>query len=442
MRRAIRKHLGDFVALALLAAVGLGVAAYILGEQGFRVPLVSEEPYEIEAVFTDAGGVKPGQNQSVRIAGVRIGEVGKVELEDGRVVVQLDVLPEFKGLIREDATALLRSRTGLKDMFIEIDPGNGRPLEEGDRITVANAAEDVDPDEILAVLDRDTRDYLKLLITGAGKGLDGRGTDLRETFRRFGPLHRDLDRVTSAIARRRDNLRRLVNRYGSLTTELGRADSDIVRLVRSANAVLGSFAAEDSNISAAVAKLPGALGETRDTLVKVDALGQRLGPALESIRPAFRKLDEANAQLLPLAREGTPIVRDQIRPFARIAAPFTRDLGLGARDLAKANPDLTTSLRGLNRLFNLGAYNPGGAEGLSGNLAQDRARDEGYLYWLAWTAQNTVSLFSTSDAQGPFRRLYLGGVNCTTLIAGGLPAPVAGLLGSAGVCVPAGGGGP
>jgi hypothetical protein len=146
--------------------------------------------------------------------------------------------------------------------------------------------------------------------------------------------------------------------------------------------------------------------------------------------------------VLPLAREGTPIVRDEIRPFARITGPYIRDLGLAGRGLARANPDLGTSLRGLNRLFNIGAHNPDGAEGLSGDLARDRARDEGYLYWLAWTAQNTVSLFSTSDAQGPFRRLYLGGLNCSILTAGGLPAEVANLLGSAGVCVPLTGGTP
>ena len=52
---------------------------------------------------------------------------------------------------------------------------------------MANTAPDVDPDEILSALDADTRDYLKLLISGAGKGLKGRGADLQETFARLGP---------------------------------------------------------------------------------------------------------------------------------------------------------------------------------------------------------------------------------------------------------------
>jgi hypothetical protein len=59
----------------------------------------------------------------------------------------------------------------------------------------------------------------------------------------------------------------------------------------------------------------------------------------------------------------------------------------------------------------MGAYNPGGAQSLSGlSVAQQRARNEGFLYWLAWTAQNGVSLFSSADAQGPWRRVTICGV--------------------------------
>src|SRR3712207_9452537 len=46
--------------------------------------------------------------------------------------------------------------------------------------------------EVLAVLDADTRAYLKLLISGGGKGVAGRGVDLRAALKRLGPLTRDL----------------------------------------------------------------------------------------------------------------------------------------------------------------------------------------------------------------------------------------------------------
>ena len=86
-------------------------------------------------------------------------------------------------------------------MFVEVDPGRGKPVPEGGRITVGNSLPDIDPDEIYSALDADTRPYLKLLVAGAGKGLEDRGDDLREVFRRFEPIHRDLARVTRATAR-------------------------------------------------------------------------------------------------------------------------------------------------------------------------------------------------------------------------------------------------
>jgi ABC-type transporter Mla subunit MlaD len=212
-------------------------------------------------------------------------------------------------------------------------------------------------------------------------------------------------RVTGAIATRRRNLAHLVNRYGLLTRELGDKDHELTRLVRASNAVLGSLASEDGSISAFVSKLPGTLRQTQTTLAKVDTLGRRLGPALESLRPAFRRLAGANRQLLPLALEGEPILRRQLRPFARTARPVLADLGEGARDLGAAAPDLTTVLAKANRLVNILAFNPGGAQGLTGDPAADRARQEGYLYWLAWVGQNGSSVFSTADAQGVWRRL-------------------------------------
>ena len=39
----------------------------------------------------------------------------------------------------------------------------------------------------------------------------------------------------------------------------------------------------------------------------------------------------------------------------------------------------------------------------------NRPREEGYLFWIAWLLHNGASLFSTSDANGPFRPITLGG---------------------------------
>jgi phospholipid/cholesterol/gamma-HCH transport system substrate-binding protein len=419
MITAIRKNLADFLAILGVVVLGLGIGAYILANQRLRFPLIEEPFHTVKAELPDAQAVTPGQGQTVVVAGVRVGDIGAVELEDGKAVVELQLEPKYKELIRDDATALLRAKTGTKDMFLEVDPGDGKPLESGERIQVANTLPDIDPDEILAALDGDTRNYLKLLVSGAGKGLDGRGTDLREVMKRLGPLHKDLARVSRAVAERRQNMRRLVNRYGLLMTELGKADDDITRLVRTSNVTLGAFAEEDHNISALVSKLPGTLDETATTLGKVDRLADEMGPTFESLRPPFRKLDEANEAVLPFVEEAAPILKNQVRPFVRAAKPFTRNLGEASGNLAQAGPDLTKAFLGLNRLFNIGAFNPNGAEGISEECEKngactraERARNESYLYWLGWVGQNTTSLFSTADALGPIRRAYLLNLNC------------------------------
>lgn len=452
MSTAIRKHLGDFLAVIALFVLAVGTAGYILSNERLRFPFVQEKTFRVKVVLPDAQAVTPGQGQTVRVAGVEVGEIGQVQLKDGKAVVNLEIDPKYKHLIKRDATALLRSKTGVKDMFIEVDPGDGQSLEENQSIPVDNTAPDIDPDEFLSALDTDTRDYLRLLISGAGKGLKGRGSDLQETFARFGPLHRDLAKVSTAVARRRHNLRRLVHNYGVLVRELGSKDQQLTRLVRSSNQVFDAFASQNQNISQAVAELPGTLRQTQRTLVKLDPFARELGPTFDALRPAVRQIAPANAATLPLVREGEPIIRKQIRPFTRIATPYFHDLGGAAKNLANAGPDLSATFLGLNRLFNIGAYNKGGAQGLTGNLATDRARDEGYLYWLGWTAQNTVSLFSAGDAQGNFRRIFVGGLNCNLVSGaisgvfgalGSVPPVLQGLagtivndLGDAGVCAP------
>lgn len=422
MRTAIRKHIVDFLAFAGLVVIGVAVGGYILSQQNLRFPLVEDSPKRIAIELPNAQAVQPGQGQTVRVAGVEVGRIADVEVEDGVAVVSLDIEREHANLIRRDATALLRPKTALKDMFLEVDPGRGPVLPEGGRIFVANSLPDVDPDEIYSALDADTRPYLKLLIAGAGKGLRGRGDDLREVFRRFEPIHRDLARVTRASARRRVALKRLIQDYGLLMTELGRRPQDLRRLVTASRSVFDALANEESAIEASVAQLPDSLRASERALARVREFAPVLRSSLESLREPIRKLPATNEVVIPFLRETEPVIRDEIRPFVRAARPWTDDLRRAAIGTARATPDLRRSFNELNRFFNIGAYNPGGAEGLSGSIPEQRERQEGFLYWLAWTAQNGTSLFSTADGQGPWRRVTICGVPASVLagIVGGV----------------------
>jgi len=425
VKRVIRKHLRDALAVVGIAILAIGAAAYILSQQRLRFPLIQQKPKEINAELQSSQAVLPGQGQTVRVAGVEIGEIGGVKLKNGVADVQLEIKPKYKNTIRTDATVLLRPKTPLKDMFLEVDPGSGPVVPEGGTLPVANSAPDVNPDEFYEALDSDARDYLKLLVVGGGKGLQGRGGDLREVFRRLSPLHRDLARVTEASARRRHALKRLIHNYSELVTELGHHPDDLSRLVTASRDVFSATASQNANISLAVARLPGTLRQTQRTLNQVDRFAPLLQSSLQSLRAPFRRLAPTNAAVRPFLAATEPALRTQIRPFVRRARPYTKNLSSAARNTVRALPDLTTGINELNRFFNIGAYNPGGAEGLGGkSIAQQRARQEGLLYWLAWTAQNGVSLFNTADAQGPFRRLTICGLP-DTVVAGVLGAALA-----------------
>lgn len=400
----LRRNLRALLLVFAMFALGMGIAAYILSNQRLRFPLLEEAPIKLSMELANAQAVSPGQGQTVRVSGVQIGEIGNVGLRDGYAVVELLIQPEHDGILREDATALLRPKTPLKDMFLEVDPGRGDAMREGDVVPVENTLPDVNPDEFLAMLDADTRDYLKLLVTGAGRGLDGRGRDLREVFRLFEPTHRDLARVSSAVATRRTELRRLVTSLDRLSGELAGKENELAGLVDSAATVFRSYASEDRNISRAVRELPDALRQTTATLGDVERLAEVLGPATENLRPAVRALGRSQVALRPFAREAAPLLEDPIRPLVRRARPVIRDLRPAARDLASATPDLRRTFATVNRFFNLAAYNPRGREDPT-----VPGREEGYLFWLAWVAHQSANIFSTSDAHGPFRPSLISG---------------------------------
>ena len=100
VKKALKDHLGDFVAILALVVLALGIGGYILSNQRLRFPLVQDKPFMVKVELPDAQAVQPGQGQTVRIAGVEIGQIGKVELKDGKAVVELQLEPKYKGYIK------------------------------------------------------------------------------------------------------------------------------------------------------------------------------------------------------------------------------------------------------------------------------------------------------------------------------------------------------
>ena len=192
------------------------------------VPVLGQSFTEIDAELSTAQAVTPGQGQTVNVAGVEVGEISRVRLEDGKAIVTLK-LEEDSVPVYRDASVLLRPKTGLKDMVAELTPGTKEAgeLEDGERIPIGQTLPDVNLDEILAVLDGDTRSYLQLLLSDGARGLKGNGRELANTIRRFEPTARDTrrDRRAARDAARRTSSARSTTSRSSSTSSAARTTS-------------------------------------------------------------------------------------------------------------------------------------------------------------------------------------------------------------------------
>ena len=406
MKRAIKTHLRDFIAIIVLILLALFTLLVILSYQKAAlpgwVPGLGQDFYKVNAEFTTAQAVTPGQGQAIDIAGIQVGKVGGVSLEDGVAVVEMDIDPKYTDLIHSDATLLLRPKTGLNDMVIEVDPGtSGKTPPQGSTIPLAQTLPNVQPDQILSTLDADTREYLALLLEGGGRGLGGNGRQFSAALRRFEPFTRDLARINRALEVRRDNIRRSVHSFRLIAEELGHHDADLARFVDSTDAALGHFANQQAALQQSLVELPPTLRAARTNLEKSDRLSRVLRPALLALIPSAVDLKPALEATQETFRETTVPIRDQIRPFTRQIRPTVTHLVQASKPLEKTSKNLRSAFTDLNTLLNMLAYNPPGST------------QEGYLFWLSWLNHNFNSIFLTQDAGGPLRRGLLI-ITCNT----------------------------
>jgi phospholipid/cholesterol/gamma-HCH transport system substrate-binding protein len=416
VRRQIQYLWIVFAFMALAATV----ATYIARQERLRFPW--EHVMQVSADFSSGQAVTPGQGQQVTIAGVKIGEIGKVELKDGRARIRMDIDPDKSGPIYRNLTLLLRPKTGLNDMSIQVDPGTpgaGR-ITDGDVVPESATQPNVNPDEVFAGLDADSRRYLALMANAGGQGMNGRGRDLRRIIRAGYPTLKDASVLTKALADRRAKVKRLVSNLSLLSHAAAAKDGDLKELVRSTSAVVSTIGGREAKVGAAIDRLPGALGATRDALAQSKALARELAPAAQTLRPMARELGPALVAARPLLRDATPVVRDHLRPLVREAAPLVRDLRPSVAGINQSLPSLIDTGKDANYIANELLYNPPGPE-------------EGFLFWTSWFFHNADSILSVEDAHGvAWRGLIV--VGCSSMATLVKAAPVLAPLGDSGAC--------
>lgn len=398
MIHAIKTHVRDFVAIAVLVVLAVLTVGYVLEHQPAFT--LGHSYYKVNAVFADAAAVTAGQGQSVDIAGVEVGLVGGVRLEHGQAVVTMDIFKKYAPIYR-NATVLLRPRTPLEDMYLELDPGtrSAGAVTAGGTIGVASTEPDVNVGQILGSLDADTRDYLLLLLSGGAQAFDGKGatgsspspstvTALRAAFKRFGPIDKGLLGFTKLLRHRTGALASAIHNLDLVGSSLGAVNRELTELIKRSGTTFGAIASEDKALQRGISRLPGTLDTTASTLKSVDQFASAARPALTRLAPFAHDLGPALKALRPLVR-GTLGSVKTLQSFSTNSKirQLVAALQPASADLAKAAPALGSSFTVLNHLLNAIAYRKKGGE-------------QSYLYWGSWAAHNLDSISSLQDANG------------------------------------------
>jgi phospholipid/cholesterol/gamma-HCH transport system substrate-binding protein len=169
----LRHRVSPFRA-GLIAVVIIIVATFL----AFTKSLPWQQAFEVKGVFDSAANIR--LDSPVRIAGVEVGKVTKVEHmgDTNLAIVTMEV--NDNGLpIHKDATLKIRPRLFLEGNFF-VDMTSGTPgaptLHDGDTIPVTQTSYAVQLDQVLTSLQSDTRKDLQKLLEGFGTGLSRKPT--------------------------------------------------------------------------------------------------------------------------------------------------------------------------------------------------------------------------------------------------------------------------
>jgi len=285
-------------------AVGL-VSLLIIGALtgvAFMVGLLHllEDTYEMEGTFTDAAGLRNGDD--VKVAGVTVGRVTGIEADREHGLVDVTWVVDQGVDIGEDAGADIALETLLGSKYIRItNPASGdRRMADLPREERAIPHEECDGDrcqprtttpvdvfdltreatERIEETDNDKLNDLILQLSEITEGKRGTVTDLIE----------GVDRLSSAINEREVELADLLDSADELAANLAEKDQTLVQLIDSSRTILDFLVARR-------AELATALGEGSDAVralsVLIDTNREHLDAVLDDLHPTLATV-EAN----------------------------------------------------------------------------------------------------------------------------------------------------
>ncbi|MEV5303352.1 MlaD family protein [Amycolatopsis methanolica] len=391
----------DVLAVTLVIALGVVSGGIILSHLNVDAPW--SDRYEFAAEFDQAPAISPGNNQEVRIAGVRVGEItGASVTADGHARVAMAIDPGHP--IYDNAQLVLRPKNPLNEMYVEINPGGppGRPLAAGGTIPRSQTHRPIQPDEVFGNLDARSRTALTTLLSESDIALANAPQSLPGGLRATDDTLVKLRPVVESLRTRQDTIRQLVTAFSQIATAVGGDDDRLTQMVDATRRTLTTLAAGQDDLSRSLADLPGFATELTGAMDGVTAVSAQINPTLDNLKaasadlpPALTRLSGTVDQLGRTVGTARPVV-NQARPVVADLRPLVDNL-LGAMNALRP-----TTLR-------LDEMTTKVVASLDGGL-------QGFVY-------NTNSVFSVRDNAGTFPRGNFG-VQVDTLGTGYVPGQV------------------
>jgi len=317
----------------LLALVVIVIACYL----GFFKSIPFRSHYEVKAAFTSASGIK--KSSPVRIAGVEVGRVTKVEpMTKGQPAALVTMRIKKEGRpIHSDAKAKIRPRIFLEgNFFVDVSPGTPKApeLDDGQVIPINHTAIPVQLDQVLKALPADTRTNLRGALAELFRTYsDGGGAEFNRSLEFQPDAYRFSGIVSEAfLGRNPRDLSNFIRHLGGVSQGLNRNPRQLQSLVTDFNRTVGALAAEQGALQATIRELPR---------------------TLRSATPAFNALNAAFPDVRRLSRDALPGIRSTV-PTLNALQPLVVQLrglvgpdelqGLSA-DLRAATPPLTRFAR-------------------------------------------------------------------------------------------------
>jgi phospholipid/cholesterol/gamma-HCH transport system substrate-binding protein len=328
-------------ALVLLVAM---TATYF----GFTKHVPFTHDFRVKAVFPSANSIR--KNSPVRIAGVNVGKVKKIERQDGTDAAVVTMEIANKGLpIHKDATVKIRPRIFLEgNFFVDMQPGTpGAPtLGDGDTLPISQASTPVQLDQVLTALQQDTRQQLQSLLDNYGKALTAKPTPeqdaqqdpsvrgltaaqaINKSYRYGGPAFKNTAIVNDAfLGSEPHDLSQLIDGLNNVTKGLDRNEGALKDLITNFNTTMASFASHDGDLRQTIHLLAPTLDNAGKALTSLNASFPNTRAFAREILPGVRETPATiNASFPWIAQTRKLLGKPELRGLVQELSPATADL--------------------------------------------------------------------------------------------------------------------